>query len=45
MLGHLAYLSAIVVLASFATTGMLGAAKEAALVVGALGMWRYSWRR
>lgn len=43
MLSHLAYLSAIAVLASFAATDMLGQAKEALIVIGALGIWRYSW--
>jgi glycosyltransferase Alg8 len=43
VLGHLAYLSTIIILASMASSNMLGQAKEAAMVVGALGLWRYSW--
>ncbi len=43
MLGHLAYLSTIVLLAALVPAGLLGEVKEAALVVGALGIWRYSW--
>ncbi|WP_226628879.1 glycosyltransferase [Alloyangia pacifica] len=43
MLGHLAYLSVIVILGSAVTSDMLGRAGAPALVVGVLGMWRYSW--
>lgn len=43
LLGHLAYLSTIVLLGSLATSNMLLDVKEAAVVVGFLGAWRYSW--
>lgn len=43
MWGHLAYLSIIVILGSFASTDVLGQAGNAVLVVGVLGAWRYSW--
>ncbi|MCT4372635.1 glycosyltransferase [Yangia mangrovi] len=43
MLGHVAYLSVIVILGGAVTSDMLGRAGAPALVVGVLGMWRYSW--
>ena len=42
-LSHLAYLSVIVLLASTVPAGLLGDVKEAAVVLGVLGAWRYSW--
>ena len=43
MLTHLAYLSVIVLLASLVPPSLLGQAKEAVMVVGIIGAWRYSW--
>lgn len=43
MLSHLAYLSVIVLLASLVPPGFLGEVRQAVLVIGVLGMWRYSW--
>lgn len=43
MIGHAAFLSVAVLLASMVPAGLLGEVREAALVVGALGAWRYSW--
>ncbi|MCK0096005.1 glycosyltransferase family 2 protein [Yoonia sp. F2084L] len=43
MIGHLAYLSVIVLLASMVPAALLGEAREALLVMGVLGAWRYSW--
>lgn len=42
-LSHLAFLSVAVLLAATVPAGLLGDVKEAALVLGALGIWRYSW--
>ncbi|MEM1387120.1 MAG: glycosyltransferase [Pseudomonadota bacterium] len=43
MLSHLAYLSVVVLLASMVPPQLLGQAKEAVMVVGIIGAWRYSW--
>lgn len=43
LLTHLAYLSAIVLLVSLVPPVFVGEAKQAILVVGLLGAWRYSW--
>ncbi|MEL6838354.1 MAG: hypothetical protein AAFP85_03630 [Pseudomonadota bacterium] len=43
MLSHLAYLSVIVLLTSLVPPGFLGEVQQAVLVIGVLGMWRYSW--
>ena len=40
---HLAYLSLIVLLASNIPAEMLGETKDALLVIGTIGIWRYSW--
>lgn len=43
VLSHLAFLSAAALLASTVPTGLLGDVNETVLVLGFLGMWRYSW--
>jgi glycosyltransferase Alg8 len=43
LLSHFAYLSVVVLLASLVPVGTLGNVKEAAVVVGVLGVWRYGW--
>ncbi|SNT42821.1 glycosyltransferase [Tropicimonas sediminicola] len=43
MLGHLAYLTAMVLLATTAPLHQLGEARGALLVLGVVGIWRYSW--
>ncbi len=40
---HLAYLSVVVLLASTVPPALLGEARGAVLIIGALGAWRYSW--
>ncbi|MDO6591919.1 glycosyltransferase [Loktanella sp. D2R18] len=42
-LSHIAYLSIVVILAASVPAGLLGDVKEAAVVLGVLGAWRYSW--
>ncbi|WP_068115983.1 glycosyltransferase [Tropicimonas marinistellae] len=43
MLGHAAYLAAMVLLASATPLHQLGEAKGALIVLGFIGVWRYSW--
>lgn len=43
LIGHIAYLSAIVILSSAVSKELLGQATVAVLVIGFLGSWRYSW--
>ncbi|WP_379560530.1 glycosyltransferase [Psychromarinibacter halotolerans] len=43
MLGHLAYASVIVLLASLVPPALLGEAAAGLLVVGIIGTWRYGW--
>ncbi|MDC0738709.1 glycosyltransferase [Cognatishimia sp. SS12] len=43
MLGHIAYLAAIVLLAALVPAERLGEGRQALIVVGLLGGWRYSW--
>ena len=43
MIAHLTYLSVIVLLASLVPATLLGEAQQAALIIGILGAWRYSW--
>ena len=42
-LSHIAYLSVIVMLAALVPAGLLGDVKEAVVVLGVLGAWRYTW--
>ena len=43
MLGHTAYLATMVVLASMVPLHQLGDARGALIVLGVIGLWRYSW--
>lgn len=43
MLGHISYISAIVLLVALVPPDRLGAAQNTLIVVGFLGAWRYSW--
>ena len=43
LLGHIAYLAVIAILSTAVSADMLGQAGGAVLVVGLLGLWRYSW--
>jgi len=43
VLSHLAFLSVAVLLAGTVPAGLLGEVQDAVLVVGVLGIWRYSW--
>ncbi len=43
VLGHIAYLSVIVIVGSAASKELLGAAPAAVIGIGVLGTWRYCW--
>lgn len=43
MFAHITYFAAIVVLGAAVSPALLGTAGSAVLVIGLLGMWRYSW--
>ena len=43
ILGHIAYLSVVVILGSIVSKELLGAAPAAVIGIGLLGTWRYSW--